>query len=282
MHVRNGDLSLNVVEDGNPDGPPLVLLHGITSSTASWDWLVPSVAADHRVLRLDFRGHGGSDRAPGSYDMPDYVSDAEALCEYAGAPCTIVGHSLGGGTAAALAQRRPDLVRAIVLEDPPLFTTETLREENTLMDAFRLMRQTIPMLQEQNIPHDALVEAAGATPSSSGRPMSEVLQPDAIEGMATSLMQLDATVLDPVLEGRIVKAFDANATIPVPTLILAADPASPDAVVGAADVEQLARVSPHVEVRVVPGASHLIHDELANRQVFLDAVLDFLKANVPA
>jgi pimeloyl-ACP methyl ester carboxylesterase len=282
MRIRNGSHELNVVEDGNPDGPPLVLLHGITSSTASWDWLVPHVDADHRVLRLDFRGHGGSDRTPGEYDMPAYVSDAEALCEYVGAPCTIVGHSLGGGTAAALAQRRPDLVRAIVLEDPPLFTTETLREENSLMDAFRLMRQTIPMLQEQKIPHDALVDAVGATPSSSGQPMSEVLQPDAMAGMATSLMQLDATVLDPVIEGRIVKAFDANAPIPVPTLILAADPASPDAVVTAADIEQLARVSPHVEVRVVRGASHLIHDELANRQVFLDAVLDFLKANVPA
>ena len=282
MQIRNGNLQLNVVEDGNPDGPPLVLLHGITSSTASWDWLVPHVAADHRVLRLDFRGHGGSDRAPGSYDMPDYVSDAAALCEHVGSPCTIIGHSLGGGTAAALAQQRPDLVRAVVLEDPPLFTTETLSEENVLMDAFRLMRQTIPMLQEQQIPHDALVEAAGATPSASGAPMREVLQPDAIAGMATSLMQLDATVLDPVLEGRIVKAFDASAPIPVPALVLAADPASPDAVVGAADVEQLAKVSPHVEVRVVPGASHLIHDELANRQVFLDAVLEFLKVNVPA
>ena len=92
-----------------------------------------ATAPTHSVLRLDFRGHGDSDRAPGAYGMPEYVSDAVAVCEQlAQRPCVVVGHSLGGATAAALAQQRPDLVRAVVLEDAPLFLNDGLGENSLL------------------------------------------------------------------------------------------------------------------------------------------------------
>ena len=279
MQIRNGDVGLNVMEDGDPDAPPLVLLHGILSSTAAWNWLVPHVAASYRVLRLDFRGHGGSDRAPGTYYMPSFVSDAIALCEHTGVPCTVIGHSLGGGVAAALAQQRPDLVRAMVLEDPPLFFGENTGEwmsGNAMLEGFKLLRQLIPTLQQQDIPLDVLIASTGAAPGASGALMKDVLHPDGIEAMVVGMTRVDATVLDPVLDGIAVGAYDPDAPIPVPTLVLAADPASPDAVFRPADGEQLARVSAGTEVRVVAGASHLIHDELANRQDFLDAVLTFL------
>lgn len=92
-----------------------------------------ATAPTHSVLRLDFRGHGDSDRAPGAYGMPEYVSDAVAVCEQlAQRPCVVVGHSLGGATAAALAQQRPDLVRAVVLEDAPLFLNDGFGENSLL------------------------------------------------------------------------------------------------------------------------------------------------------
>ena len=46
--------------------PPILVLHGITQSTATWGWLVPHLADTHRVVRLDFRGHGRSGRTPGA------------------------------------------------------------------------------------------------------------------------------------------------------------------------------------------------------------------------
>ncbi len=73
MKIRNGSIELHVAEDGDPSAPPLLLLHGITSFGGTWEWLVPILAERFRVLRLDFRGHGASDRAPGEYSPDGYL-----------------------------------------------------------------------------------------------------------------------------------------------------------------------------------------------------------------
>jgi esterase len=279
MLIDNDGVSLYVAEDGDPAAPPLLLLHGITSSTSTWDWLVPDLASRHRVLRLDFRGHGRSGRAPGTYHMPSYVSDAVAVCEQvARRPCIVIGHSLGGGTAAALAQQRPDLVAGVVLEDPALFGAGDQLEGNSLLGVFALMRQSVPMLQEQQVAVDVLAGILGMSPSATGTPFAELLHADALTSTATGLLQLDASVLDPVLERTTTVAFDPLAAIPVPGLLLAADPASSDALVRKRDQDRLAEHSPLVEVRVMSGAGHLIHDELANRAGFAAAVQEFLDA----
>jgi alpha-beta hydrolase superfamily lysophospholipase len=132
------------------------------------------------------------------------------------------------------------------------------------------------------VPLDELVPLIAALPSATGAPLAEVVHPDAIEATAASLLLLDATVLDPVLEGRVVTAFDPEQPIPVRTLVLAADPASPDAVVRPEDVARLARRSPDAEVRVITGAGHLIHNHLVHREVVRNAVREFLDAPAPA
>ncbi|WP_083914314.1 alpha/beta fold hydrolase [Ilumatobacter nonamiensis] len=111
VKIRHGSIELNVTEDGSPSSPPLLLMHGITSSAGTWNALVPELAERFRVLRLDFRGHGDSDRAPDDYSSSGYVSDAVAVLEQvAGQPAIVMGHSLGGATTAAVAQRHPELV----------------------------------------------------------------------------------------------------------------------------------------------------------------------------
>ena len=284
MIIDNAGVALHVAQDGDPDGPTVLVLHGITSCTATWDWLVPHLAADYRVLRLDFRGHGQSGRAEGTYHFPSYLSDAVAVCEQvAGGPCVVLGHSLGGGTAAALAQKRRDLVRAIVLEDPALAGSDQQRGERgggSLLAGFQLVRQSVPMMQQLGTTPEQLVGILAMTPATTGgATLGDSLHPDAIAAIAVGLLQLDATVLDPVLEASMVAAFDANATIPVPTLVLAADGSSADAVVREPDIALLAQHSPHADVRVVAGAGHLIHDSIAHRATLLDAVLDFLAVN---
>jgi pimeloyl-ACP methyl ester carboxylesterase len=279
MQISNRDLELHVAEDGDASAPPLLLIHGITSSTRTWSWLIPTLAPRYRVLRLDLRGHGGSGRAPGTYDMDGYVSDAVATVEQAaGRPSIVIGHSLGGATAIGLAQARPDLVRALVLEDPPLIPAEHthLLDDSALMVAFRLIRESVPRLQATGIPPATVVEMIGRSPSAVGVPMSDLIHSDAIEANALGLFDLDATVLDPVLDASGRAALDTGTTIEVPTLLIAADPNSPDAVARPEGVEAFRSVCPGVEVRVVPGASHLIHDELVNRSVFVDLVTDFL------
>jgi pimeloyl-ACP methyl ester carboxylesterase len=278
MEIELDHRTLHVTSDGDPSGSPVLLLHGITSCTATWEWLVPDlVALGRRVLRLDFRGHGRSGRTPGEYHMEGYVADAAAVCsQVAEAPCIVIGHSLGGGTAAGLAQRHPELVRALVLEDPPLGAARRL-EGNSLLDGFRLMRTSVPRLQADGIAVEVLAAILGRAPSPVGTPFAELLHADALTAMAEGMLQLDASVLDPVLEGVSTPVFDPDLPIDVPTLLITADPSSPDAVARPADAEQLIATSPLAEVLVMRGASHLVHDELAHRDAFRSAVLDFLR-----
>ena len=83
VRVASGDLSLHVAEDGDPLAPPVLLVHGIVGSRSTWSWLVPELVERFRVLRLDLRGHGQSDRAPGRYTADGYVADAIATVEQA-------------------------------------------------------------------------------------------------------------------------------------------------------------------------------------------------------
>ncbi|HTJ35233.1 MAG TPA: alpha/beta hydrolase [Dactylosporangium sp.] len=99
-------------------GPPMVLLHGGGSGRATWDAFTRSVTG-YRVVAPDLRGHGDSPRSP-VYTLSDHADDVlELLDELALGPAVLVGHSLGGHAATLVAQRHPDRVARLVLEDPP-------------------------------------------------------------------------------------------------------------------------------------------------------------------
>ena len=108
-------------ESGRSDGPPLLFLHGLSGSSATYDEVRASVRPTPRVFSLDFRGHGHSDRVPGTYQVPHYGADVAAFLEWIGQPVVLVGHSLGGAVATYLAGARSDLVTGGLLEDPPLY-----------------------------------------------------------------------------------------------------------------------------------------------------------------
>jgi pimeloyl-ACP methyl ester carboxylesterase len=98
------------------DGPPLVLVHGLGSSGRDWAPQVDRFAERHRVLRLDLRGHGRSERGDGSYSVAQFARDvAVFLRKRAAAPAHVVGLSLGGMVALELAAGAPALVRRLVV-----------------------------------------------------------------------------------------------------------------------------------------------------------------------
>lgn len=280
MRILNGDVGLHVSVDGADDSPPVVLLHGILDSGRTWDWMVPRLADRYRVVRLDFRGHGGSDRAPGRYHMEDYVSDAVATCEQvAGTPCVVIGHSLGGATAAGMAQTRPDLVRGVVLEDAPVSLPDPAAEgadRNSLLDVFLTLRETIPQVQAAGMTVDELAAVTASSPMTASATFAEMLYEDGLTTMAAAMLAVDASVLDPVLEGTLGQVFDLGR--PVGTLVaaVAADPASPDAVTSQADLAQIAAANPDASTFTLAGANHLIHDTLGQRERFWTIVDTFL------
>lgn len=274
MFIDNGAIRLHVKEDGDPDRPPIVLLHGVIASHRTWDWIVPLLSDRYRVLRLDFRGHGTSDSLP-SYELADYVTDAVAVCEQvAGQPCPVIGHSLGGLVALSLAKLRPDLVSSLVLEDPPYVGGS--EEVSTLREGFRMMRERLPEFQQSGISPSELAKVMAGRQSPAGPPFGELLYPDSMEAAGWSFLHVDPRVLDGVVEGRIQKNDVWTQEVSVPTLLLAADPASPDAATRNG-IDVLRASSPNAEVHVLEGATHLIHEELTQRQKMLDLILDFLQ-----
>ena len=101
--IDNAGVALAASVYGRPELPPVLLMHGISNSRDVWyDWAV-ELSDRYRVYALDFRGHGHSARAE-RYGIADYVSDATAILTAIGGPTRIVGHSLGGVVAGALAQ----------------------------------------------------------------------------------------------------------------------------------------------------------------------------------
>ncbi|MEV0636934.1 alpha/beta hydrolase [Streptomyces sp. NPDC050619] len=100
-----------------PTAPAVLLLHGLAGHMGEWDDLTSRLlAAGHRVVTYDARGHGASTRRPPATTRAAHVQDAVSLIENLSlAPVTLVGQSLGGHTAMLLASARPDLVASLVL-----------------------------------------------------------------------------------------------------------------------------------------------------------------------
>jgi pimeloyl-ACP methyl ester carboxylesterase len=116
---------MNLVFEDEGSGDPLVLLHGSMGSARYWDVLVPLLLDNYRCVRLEFPGHGRSDRSPAAaYGIDDQVDVAvQFLAEVTGS-CIVIGASAGAGTAFGAAARRPDLVKGIYSDDayPGIYT----------------------------------------------------------------------------------------------------------------------------------------------------------------
>ena len=104
---------------GNPQSPPLLLLHGWMDVGASFQFLVDAFARERHVIAPDLRGYGGSDWQPQGYWFADYVADVEALVDHyaPGEAVDIAGNSLGGNVTMIYAGARPERVRRAISLD---------------------------------------------------------------------------------------------------------------------------------------------------------------------
>lgn len=106
-------------EWGDPDAPPVVLLHGGNQSSHSWDLVSLHLADDFHVYALDQRGHGDTEWSRElDYSMEAMVADAVAFVANQGIERPIIfGHSMGGRVTLQLALQHPELARALVIVD---------------------------------------------------------------------------------------------------------------------------------------------------------------------
>ena len=97
-------------------GPRLILIHGITNSSASWQPVLPLLEREFTVIAPDLLGHGDSAKPRGDYSLGSFASLLRDFMLALGHDrATIVGHSLGGGSAMQMAYQVPERVERLVL-----------------------------------------------------------------------------------------------------------------------------------------------------------------------
>jgi pimeloyl-ACP methyl ester carboxylesterase len=194
---------------GPDGGPPLIWLHGVTSSWVSVLPYAPWWQLRHTVYAVEFRGHGLSGRVPGRYRCVDFGEDIHAFIQgHLNEPAILVGHSLGAGAAAYVASHHAEWVRAIVLIDPPF--GQILAEARRHFEGVFQQRRDL------------------AAMAKSPAEMRQVLRPQTSfdRRLATTISRLDAGVPNANLDGSVSDGWDTEAilaAIVCPTLLLHGD-----------------------------------------------------------
>jgi len=237
--------------------PPVVLLHGLMGSGACWTPLARALEGDFDVVMPDARGHGGSSAPPHGYRYDDHASDVVGLVRgLALARPVLLGHSMGGMTAAVVASRRAGLIRGLVLIDPTFLSAERQHEVHDSDVADRHRRAL-------GLPKSDLVAEARARHP---RRSPEIVELQ-VEARRRTRMGAFDVLTPPNPEYRdVVRAID------VPSLLVIGD-RSP--VVALETATELQRLNPRLRVEQVPDAGHGLPFEQPERLAAV--VVSFLR-----
>jgi pimeloyl-ACP methyl ester carboxylesterase len=271
--VRVNEVDLAYVEQGQ--GEPIVLVHGSLNDYRSWRGQLEPFSVDHRVVAYSRRFHWPNAR-PAAGDVvsaSQNAADLAALIERLGlAPAHVVGSSYGAMTALTLAVARPELVRALVLGEPPLLPWLARAPEGAaLFDAF--------MADAFGPAGEAF--ARGDDEAGIRRFIDGVIGPGAFDRLpepARAMMRDNAaaeraeTVSPPDRYFPDLSTDDV-AGLAMPVLLLEGE-RSPRMFHLITD--ELARAAAHAERVVIPAASHGMHGQ--NPVAYNQAVLDFIAA----
>jgi pimeloyl-ACP methyl ester carboxylesterase len=247
---ETGAVTINYGQ-GPSNGPPLLMLHGTSTWWRTFLPILPYLSKRFHVFAMDFRGHGLSGRVPQGYQWERYGEDAIAfLREVIREPAYVVGHSLGAMMALRAGALAPELLRAAVLEEPPLYSYrgERMRARPThkLFVAWRdLARQRLTVTE---------LESALSK-------LQPRLNPAALRVRAQSLALLDADVLSMHLDGVGTEGYDTDEylrKIRCPVLILRGDPALGGAIENADEIHAMSLL-PGGKVHRFSGVGHNIH-----------------------
>lgn len=152
-----GGLHVHYRDEGNPDGPLVLLLHGFGDSYTSWEGWVRELKPKFHIISLDFPGHGLTRAAegfklsgPALADFVDAFAAKLALPKFA-----VAGNSMGGGAAWQFAVRHPERLDALILVDAAGFPNEKPPAEIPL--AFKILQYPIGRAILRNIDNRPLI-----------------------------------------------------------------------------------------------------------------------------
>jgi pimeloyl-ACP methyl ester carboxylesterase len=265
--VRTNDVDTYYVRRG--DGPPVVFVHGMATSTAQWDSQMDALS-EYTTIAYDVRGHGrtgGSNRE--SYDVELYASDLHALLEALNVERPLIcGLSMGGCIAQVYAARHPENVAGVVLADT--FSADELSFGARLVFAnLRLLGRLDGVVRYTTL--NRLQTRVGNR-----------LAPG-VAGDGTSIQRVMETG-PRIPHAEFVKIADSVAAFPdsdfdvtgitAPTLVLYGEH-NPDVLVEMHERLAARLTNADVDVRVVPAAGHA--SNVDNPAFFTDAVRRFAR-----
>ncbi|QXC59258.1 alpha/beta hydrolase [Aquihabitans sp. G128] len=245
---------------GNRDGEPLLMIQGLGADSRGWT-LQKRALSRFRLILVDNRGVGDSDRPPGPYDLEVMAADAVAVLDHAGyGSAHVIGASMGGIISQVLAVRFPDRVRSLVLACTACHHFEWRRE---LLSEWAEQAQGYGM---REFVRRNLRWLVGPRSLRRLAPALAVLGPLAFSVPVSSFVAQIRAILDmdDGLRGEL-------GTIAVPTLVLVG---SQDVLTTQGDGEEIASLIPGAELAIVRGGAHLFQVEQA--KTFNHLVSDFL------
>ncbi len=126
---------LNTITTGTPsEKPPLLIAHGLFGSARNWGAIARNLSADRQVLTVDMRNHGNSQWFD-SHGYADMANDLAEVISAHGGRADVMGHSLGGKAAMALALTQPDRLRRLIVAD--IAPVSYQRTQTPFIDAMR-------------------------------------------------------------------------------------------------------------------------------------------------
>lgn len=269
------DLALHTYGLPADQAPALLLLHGATDSGPCWADAIERWQDRFHIVAPDARGHGESprlrpdqaDRDTNDVMADDAVDIITDLNGASGRPVLVAGHSMGARVGALAAARVPELVAALVLEDPPWWMPEDGPSPWHRDQAD----------QDRTEPEQVDVEQLIANQRASTKWPESELRP-----WAQAKVQVDRTMMGrrhgrpPAPWTPTARALDSGPH-PVPTLLVTGDG---NVLVGQQSRDRLAEVAPGIEVVVIEQANHCVRRDAGDR---FHAVVDpFLTSHAPA
>ncbi len=214
----------------------IVLLHGFSDSGRCWSPWSTFFGRFGEVSAPDARGHGGAPLPEGPFGAAQHVAD---LIAHLHQPSVLVGHSMGAVTAALTAARHPELVLAIVLEDPPWRPAATEWDPSPYQEWITRMRST------------PLRERAAQC-----RVDNPHWTDDEIDPWAESKAQVDPALFERRIEWLAEPWHETALAIRAPALLLVGDPAL-GAIITPSDAAWV-RENTTIQAQTIDGAGHSI------------------------
>ena len=261
--VQTNGIDTAYTDQGQGDGPPVVLIHGFPYNKSMWDDQVAALSGSHRVITYDLRGHGDSGATEEPYTMEMLADDLHILVESLSlGEVALGGFSMGGYVALAFARQYPEHLAKLMLLDTRHLPDSDQAKEGRENLAKQVEADGVGGVAE-GLPARMLTEATVSNRPEVAAKASDMIRaaaPAGVAGAARGMaLRRDQT--------------DMLGGISVPTLVVVGDQ---DGITPPADAEAMAAAIPNATLVTIADASHL--SNLDKPDEFNRALVDFLSS----